>query len=83
MSNYLDSLEAEVRAAAGVLHKERYYEHIDCLYLLLDQAKHYQRLTEYTLSGVVGGTESKNDRAELDRATNEMDWYRYKEKENE
>jgi len=75
--NYLDDLEAEVLAAAEVLHQERYYEHVPCLYELLERAKHYQRLTESVLNGVHCARSFEDNEKELNRATGAGDWYRH------
>lgn len=76
---YLDDLEAEVKAAAAILQKERYPDYIWCLYELIHQAKHYQRLTESLLNHSHGARTFEENNAETDRAHNENDWYRHKE----
>lgn len=76
---YLDDLEAEVKAAAAVLQRERYPEYIWCLYEIIQQAKHYQRLTESMLNGMHGARSYEENEAEVNRAYNENDWYRHEE----
>lgn len=79
MSDYfMDGLEADVIKAAEVLQKERYYEHIDCLFLLIEQAKHYQRITESLLNSSHGARTYEENNAEIERAIDQCDWYRYK-----
>jgi hypothetical protein len=80
---YLEALEAEVREAARVLRSERYYEHIDCLYELIYYLKYYQRLTESMLNGVTGHRTFKENEAETNRAHNEVDYYRFKDRDEE
>ncbi len=77
MSDYLEGLEADVIAAAKVLRDERYYEYTGPLMEMIRQCKHYQRLVEFQISGISGSRELGKDRAELDRATETCDWYRY------
>jgi hypothetical protein len=74
---YLDDLEKEVKAAADILQKERYPEYIYCLYEIIHQAKHYQRLTESMLNGVTGARTFEDNEAENRRSLAEDDWYRF------
>lgn len=74
---YLEQIEARVIAAAHVLEGERYYEHVACLFILIEQCKHYQRLTDSMLNGVTGHRTFEDNDAETKRAQNEDDWYRY------
>lgn len=76
---YLDDLEAEVKEAAAVLQRERYPEYIWCLYELIHQAKHYQRITESLLNGSHGARTFDENEAENKRANYNNDWYRHKE----
>ena len=74
---YLDDLEAEVKAAAAILQKERYPEYIWCLYELIHQAKHYQRIAEALLNCSHGAYSFEESKVESDRSVNEYDWFRY------
>ena len=75
-ATYLDTLEKEVQAAARVLFKERYYEHVDCLYEMIRQVKHYQVIAEYSLCGVTG-VDYEKSRKEFERTRNENDYFRH------
>ncbi len=80
MSDYfMDGLEADVIKAAATLHKERYYEHIEPLFLLIEQCKHYQRLTESLLNPAHGARTFEENEEEIRRARDANDWYRHKE----
>lgn len=75
----MDELEADVIKAAEVLQKERYYEHIHPLYLLIERCKHYQRLTESLLNSCHGARTFEENEAEISRARDANDWYRHKD----
>ena len=76
---YLDELEAEVKEAAAILQKERYPEYIWCLYEMIHQAKHYQRIAEALLNSTHGAYSFEECTAESNRSSNENDWFRYRE----
>lgn len=80
-TEYLDDLEEGVKDAAAVLLKERYPEHIWCLYELIHQAKHYQRIAEALLNASHQAYTFEESKAESDRAVNENDWFRYHDKD--
>lgn len=74
---FLDNLVQDVVAAAEILYKERYYEHIDCLYNMIGQLKHYQRLTESMLNGIHGARSFEDNEKEVERARAADDFHRF------
>lgn len=81
MSGYLDVLENDVYAAVRVLERERYYEYTPALIQLVEQAKHYQRITESLLASQTDLPYDANQR-EFNRANDHRDWFRFPEIES-
>ncbi len=79
MRDYLDQLVREVQVAAATLEKERYYWLTPPLFEMIEQLKHYQRLTESLLNHVHGARTYQENEAEVNRCRVENDFYRFKE----
>lgn len=69
-----DWLETNLREAIAALHSERYYEFTDGLFMLLDKAKHADRLLWSILSVTAGGSAEDSD-ARLKQAEQDNDWF--------
>lgn len=81
-NSYLRDLETECLAAVAILRKERYYEYIDPILRLIEQAKHYQQLTESMIAGITGVTPEEDNR-NLERARDNNTWYSHREDDRE
>lgn len=75
----MDGLEADVIYTASILKAERYYEHIEPLFMLIEQCKHYQRLAESLLNSAHGARTFEENEQETHRAQATNDWYRHKD----